>query len=192
MDRSEIDGRKLTPLQPHGVALVIGSVPYPEGDKRLRWRSLHPKPGRAAKSCEGLTVAEVSSLYNIERADEALKLLTRRTNAKKGAAAVFRRAPFFVTVPNRRRPRAGFTNAPICAILSAEKLSGARRAANGTQRKKLPLPLLIGGCALYMVGGGIRSSFGIMVTALSERAVVSCADASFAVANQIIKGGHFP
>lgn len=83
MDRSEIDGRKLTPLQPHGVALVIGSVPYPEGDKRLRWRSLHPKPGRAAKSCEGLTVAEVSSFYNIERADEALKLLTRRTNAQK-------------------------------------------------------------------------------------------------------------
>lgn len=60
------------------------------------------------------------------------------------------------------------------------------------KEKKLPLPLLIGGCALYTVGGGIRSSFGIMVTALSERAVVSCADASFVVANRIIKGGHFP
>ena len=38
------------------------------------------------------------------------------------------------------------------------------------------------GCALYMVSGGIRSNFGIIVQALADRTGVSYADVSFAVA----------
>ena len=75
IDRSDVDGCKLMKLQPHGVALVVGSTLYDEGDKQLRWRALHPKLGHTAKSFEGLTEAEGLVFYNIERADEAARLL---------------------------------------------------------------------------------------------------------------------
>ena len=75
IDRGDIDGCRLMKLQPHGVALVVGSTLYDEGDKQLRWRSLHPKLGHTAKSFEGLTQAEGLVFYNIERADEAARLL---------------------------------------------------------------------------------------------------------------------
>ena len=42
--------------------------------------------------------------------------------------------------------------------------------------------LIMAGCALYMVSGGIRSNFGIIVQALADRTGVSYADVSFAVA----------
>ena len=43
--------------------------------------------------------------------------------------------------------------------------------------------LLVGaGCILFMFSGGIRSNFGILVQALADRAKVSYADVSFAVA----------
>lgn len=48
---------------------------------------------------------------------------------------------------------------------------------------KAAVPLLIAaGCALYMISGGIRVNFGVIVRALAERAGVSYADVSFAVA----------
>lgn len=46
----------------------------------------------------------------------------------------------------------------------------------------LPLLLIVAGCALYMVSGGIRSNFGIIVQALADRTGISYADVSFAVA----------
>lgn len=50
-------------------------------------------------------------------------------------------------------------------------------------RERIIMPLLIAaGCALYMVSGGIRSNFGIIVQALADRTGVSYADVSFAVA----------
>ena len=42
--------------------------------------------------------------------------------------------------------------------------------------------LIMAGCALYMVSGGIRSNFGIIVQALADCTGVSYADVSFAVA----------
>lgn len=75
IDRDDVDGCKLMKLQPHGVALVVGSTLYDEGDRQLRWRAFHPKLGHTAKSYEGLTQAEGLVFYNIERADEAARLL---------------------------------------------------------------------------------------------------------------------
>ena len=50
-------------------------------------------------------------------------------------------------------------------------------------QKKLTAPLLIvAACLLYMVSGGIRCNFGIMVQALAERTGLSYADVSFAAA----------
>ena len=50
-------------------------------------------------------------------------------------------------------------------------------------RERIIMPLLIAaGCVLYMVSGGIRSNFGIIVQALADRTGVSYADVSFAVA----------
>lgn len=46
----------------------------------------------------------------------------------------------------------------------------------------IPILLIVAGCALYMVSGGIRSNFGIIVQALADRTGVSYADVSFAVA----------
>ena len=53
-----------------------------------------------------------------------------------------------------------------------------------TQKKNraIPLLLIVAGCVLYMVSGGIRSNFGIIVQALADRTSVSYADVSFAVA----------
>ena len=50
--------------------------------------------------------------------------------------------------------------------------------------------LLVGaGCILFMFSGGIRSNFGILVQALADRAKVSYADVSFAVAvGQLLYG----
>ena len=53
--------------------------------------------------------------------------------------------------------------------------------------------LIAAGCALYMVSGGIRSSFGIVVQALADRTGVSYADVSFAVAvGQLMYGATQP
>ena len=46
----------------------------------------------------------------------------------------------------------------------------------------IPILLIVAGCALYMVSGGIRSNFGLIVQALADRTGVSYADVSFAVA----------
>ena len=51
-----------------------------------------------------------------------------------------------------------------------------------SRNKLVPFLLLIAGCALYMVSGGIRANFGIIVPSLAERTGVSYADVSFAVA----------
>ena len=75
IERTEIDDCRLMPLDHGGVSLVVGSTLFPEGDKQLRWRSLHPKLGHTAKSYEGLTMAEGMVFYNIERAEEAFRLL---------------------------------------------------------------------------------------------------------------------
>ena len=37
----------------------------------------------------------------------------------------------------------------------------------------IPILLIVAGCALYMVSGGIRSNFGIIVQALADRTGVS-------------------
>ena len=42
--------------------------------------------------------------------------------------------------------------------------------------------LVAAGCVLYMISGGIRSSFGVVVQALADRTGVSYAAVSFAVA----------
>ena len=48
--------------------------------------------------------------------------------------------------------------------------------------KAVPLLLITAGCILYMVSGGIRCNFGIIVQALADRTGVSYAHVSFAVA----------
>ena len=75
IERENVDGCKLMPLDFKGMTLVVGSSLFPEGDKQLRWRALHPKLGRYAKSEDGLTIAEGLVFYNVTDADTALKLL---------------------------------------------------------------------------------------------------------------------
>lgn len=53
---------------------------------------------------------------------------------------------------------------------------------NQKENKAVPFLLIAAGCILYMVSGGIRSSFGIIVQSLADRTGVSYADVSFAVA----------
>ena len=50
------------------------------------------------------------------------------------------------------------------------------------KNKAIPLLLIVAGCALYMVSGGIRCNFGIIVQSLADRTGVSYAHVSFAVA----------
>ena len=77
IERENVDDCKLMPLDFKGMSLVVGSCLFPEGGKQLRWRALHPKLGRYAKSDDGLTVAEGLVFYNIPDADAALKLLRK-------------------------------------------------------------------------------------------------------------------
>ena len=61
------------------------------------------------------------------------------------------------------------------------------------ESKAVPLLLIAAGCILYMVSGGIRSNFGIIVQALADRTGVSYADVSFAVAvGQLMYGATQP
>lgn len=53
---------------------------------------------------------------------------------------------------------------------------------NKKNNKTLAFFAVLSGCILYMVSGGIRSSFGIVVQALANRTGVSYADVSFAAA----------
>lgn len=50
------------------------------------------------------------------------------------------------------------------------------------EKRLLWLLVVVAGCALYMISGGLRANFGIMVQALADRAGVSYADVSFAIA----------
>ena len=77
IERADVDDCRVMPVDPQGEALVIGSSLFPEGSKQLRWRSLHPKLGRYARSYDGLTVAEGLVFYNVDHADEALALLQK-------------------------------------------------------------------------------------------------------------------
>ena len=63
-----------------------------------------------------------------------------------------------------------------------------------SQTKRASAPVLIlAACVLYMISGGIRANFGIMVQAISERSSVSYADVSFAVAvGQLMYGASQP
>lgn len=75
IERSAVDDCRLMPLEPKGEALVIGSTLFPEGGKQLRWRAMHPKLGRYAKSTDGLTVAEGLVFYNVADGGAAVELL---------------------------------------------------------------------------------------------------------------------
>ena len=75
IERGDVDDCRLLPIDHGGTALVIGSSLFPEGAKQLRWRALHPKLGRYAKSYEGLTVAEGLIFYHIDDAESAMKTL---------------------------------------------------------------------------------------------------------------------
>ena len=77
INRGELDDCQLLRLSHPGEALVLGGSLRPEGDKQLRWRSLHPKLGRYAKSTEGLTYAEGLVFYNVSNGADAQKLLKK-------------------------------------------------------------------------------------------------------------------
>lgn len=75
IERGDVDDCRLMPTGLRGEALVIGSSLFPEGDKQLRWRTLHPKLDHYAQSDGGLTVAEGLVFFNIMDGEEAEKLL---------------------------------------------------------------------------------------------------------------------
>lgn len=75
INRAELDDCQLMKLSHPGEALAIGGSLRPEGNRQLRWRSLHPKLGRYAKSSDGLTYAEGIVFYNISDGSQAAQLL---------------------------------------------------------------------------------------------------------------------
>ena len=75
IERGNVDDCRLMRIDFGGEALVIGGGLFSEGTGQLRWRSLHPKLGRYAKSADGLTVAEGLVFFNIAGGEEAVKLL---------------------------------------------------------------------------------------------------------------------
>ena len=74
--RDRLAGCELMKLSHDGEALALGTL-LDEGDKQLRWRSLHPKLGRYAKSDDGLTYAEGLVFYNVEDGGKAEALLKK-------------------------------------------------------------------------------------------------------------------
>lgn len=71
---------------------------------------------------------------------------------------------------------------------------GGKSTMKQSKENRAPVFLLIAaGCALYMVSGGIRSCFGIVVQALADCFGVPYADVSFAVAvGQLMYGATQP
>lgn len=73
---------KLFPVKP-GAAIAIGAAVIEEGDKQLRWRSLHAleNPGQFdGCNASGLV------FYNVARAESAVKLLSEKTGAAEREA----------------------------------------------------------------------------------------------------------
>ena len=79
IERGNVDDCRLVRTDFGGEALVIGSGLFPEGDKQLRWRALHPKLGRYAKSNDGLTIAEGLVFYHVTDGEQAAQMLRQTT-----------------------------------------------------------------------------------------------------------------
>ena len=71
MERDKIDAIRLFPTKP-GAALAFGKSVVDEGDSQLRWRSIHAKEN--PNSVGGLN-ANGLVFYNVERAEQAMKML---------------------------------------------------------------------------------------------------------------------